>query len=143
MLKRTGLTEQVVERSLSRLPYTQLANVTGRPAISLPPHWAPDGLPLGVQFVGRLGAEGLLLRLGRQLEQVAPWHDRRGPLTPPAPWDRIVDGRGTRMPPGLPADPTPMPRTATRSPADGQVARSEPIDTARSVKGSVPWFRHA
>jgi len=73
LLRRTGIVEQMVQRNLGWVPYTQLANVTGRPAISLPLHRTPDGLPMGVQFVGRLSSEGLLLRLGRQLETAAPW----------------------------------------------------------------------
>jgi amidase len=82
LLKRTGALDQIIERNLSWVPYTQLANVTGRPAISLPLHWTDDGLPMGVQFVGRLGAERLLLRLARQLELAAPWEDRRPALSP-------------------------------------------------------------
>jgi amidase len=77
LLRFGGLVEQMVERNLAWVPYTQLANITGRPAISLPLHWTADGLPMGVQFVGRLRAEGLLLRLARQLEQAAPWEHRR------------------------------------------------------------------
>jgi amidase len=77
LLRLTGAVDQIVQRNLGWVPYTQLANVTGRPAISLPLYWAPGGLPLGVQFVGRLQSEGLLLRLARQLEQAAPWADRR------------------------------------------------------------------
>jgi amidase len=77
LLRLTGVVDQIVERNLGWVPYTQLANVTGRPAISVPLYWAPGGLPLGVQFVGRLQTEGLLLRLARQLEQAAPWADRR------------------------------------------------------------------
>ena len=73
MLRRVGIVDQVVEPNLAWVPYTQLANVTGRPAISLPLYRTPDGLPMGVQFVGRLRSEGLLLRLARQLEVAAPW----------------------------------------------------------------------
>jgi amidase len=75
-----GVVDRIVERNLAWVPYTQLANVTGRPAISLPLHQTADGLPLGVQFVGRLGSEGLLLRLARQLERAVPWDGRHAPL---------------------------------------------------------------
>ena len=75
-----GVVDQIVDRNLGWVPYTQLANVTGRPAISLPLHWTAEGLPFGVQLVGRLQSEGLLLRLARQLEQAVPWAGRRAPL---------------------------------------------------------------
>jgi amidase len=81
VLPRIGIVDQVVEANLRWVPYTQLANITGRPAISLPLYRTPDGLPMGVQFVGRLRSEGLLLRLARQLEVAAPWAQY---LPPPA-----------------------------------------------------------
>ena len=67
------------------MPYTQLANLTGRPAISLPLHWTATGLPLGVQLVGRLGADGDLLRLAAQLEEAQPWVQLYADLDPALP----------------------------------------------------------
>jgi amidase len=81
LLKLGGVVDQIVEKNLAWVPYTQLANVTGRPAISLPLHRTPDGLPMGVQLVGRLRSEELLLRLARQLEQHVPWAEQRPPVS--------------------------------------------------------------
>jgi amidase len=58
------------------LPFTPLFNATGQPAVSLPLHQTADGLPVGVQLVGRFGDEGLLYRLAGQLERACPWHER-------------------------------------------------------------------
>jgi Asp-tRNA(Asn)/Glu-tRNA(Gln) amidotransferase A subunit family amidase len=77
ILQLTGIADDVVSRNLGWVPYTQLANITGRPAISLPLHWTAEGLPMGVQFVAALSGERLLLQLARQLEQAAPWAHRR------------------------------------------------------------------
>lgn len=80
LLRATSIVDDMVDKNLGWVPYTQLANLTGRPAISLPLHWTPDGLPLGVQFVGPLGGEALLLQLAAQLEQALPWDARRAPI---------------------------------------------------------------
>jgi amidase len=63
-------------RIASFIPYTAQFNMTGQPAISLPLHWTPDGLPVGVQLVAAYGREDVLIQVASQLEQAAPWADR-------------------------------------------------------------------
>jgi amidase len=69
------------QRIVSYIPYTAQFNMTGQPAVSLPLHWSADGLPVGVQLVAAFGREDLLVRLASQLEQAAPWADRRPPVS--------------------------------------------------------------
>jgi amidase len=80
LLGFTKIVDDMVDKNLGWVPYTQLANITGRPAISLPLHQTADGLPLGVQFVAPLGGETLLIQLAAQLEAALPWADRVAPL---------------------------------------------------------------
>ena len=82
LLAVSGMLNQIIDENIGWVPYTQLANLTGRPAISVPLHWTDAGLPLGVQLVGRLGADGLLLQLAAQLEEAQPWFHRYAQLDP-------------------------------------------------------------
>ena len=66
-----------LRRQGSFTPYTATANLTGQPAISLPLRWTADGVPIGVQLVGRPAGEGPLIALAAQLEQARPWAGRK------------------------------------------------------------------
>ncbi|HZT45981.1 MAG TPA: amidase [Gaiellaceae bacterium] len=65
------------DRAWQFTPFTQVANVTGLPAVSLPLYWSEEGLPIGAQLVGRPADEATLLRVSAQLEAARPWRDRR------------------------------------------------------------------
>jgi len=67
-------------RSSLFTPFTPVFNASGQPAISLPLFHGEDGLPLGVQIVGRPAGEGALLALACELEQARPWAGRRAPM---------------------------------------------------------------
>jgi amidase len=58
-------------------PFTPVVNASGQPAVSVPLFHGEDGLPLGVQLVGRPAGEARLLALAGQLEAARPWAARR------------------------------------------------------------------
>lgn len=64
-------------RAAAFTPYCPMANMAGNPAMSVPLHWSPEGLPVGVQFIARHGDEATLFRLASQLESAHPWTHRR------------------------------------------------------------------
>jgi amidase/6-aminohexanoate-cyclic-dimer hydrolase len=74
---------------LAYSPFTALANATGQPAMSVPMHWtaavqgAASSLPVGVHMMGRFGDDLVLMQLAAQLEQAAPWWNRRPPCHAP------------------------------------------------------------
>jgi amidase len=57
--------------------FTRVVNATGQPALSLPLGWPADGLPRGVQLIAAHGREGVLVRLGAEVEAAAPRAGRR------------------------------------------------------------------
>lgn len=54
--------------ALTYTPYTQLANLTGEPALSLPTFVSSNGLPLGIQLNAATGEDRLLLEFGQLFE---------------------------------------------------------------------------
>ncbi len=71
-----GMIDQIARDSLSFVPFTQLSNLTGTPAMSVPLHTTPDGLPVGVQFIARFGHEDRLLQLAHQLQTARDWSQK-------------------------------------------------------------------
>jgi amidase len=55
-------------------------NISGQPAMSVPMHWTGDGIPVGVQLVGRNHDEATLLSVAAQLEQAQPWSAKHPPV---------------------------------------------------------------
>lgn len=72
---------ELYKRVLDWVAYTPLANAIGTPAISLPLGMSADGLPIGCMFMAKWGDEQTLLELAYQLEEAAPWFDRRPVLS--------------------------------------------------------------
>jgi amidase len=72
--------EAAIERLTATIQFTPQFNATGQPAITLPLHWNPDGLPIGIQLVAPFGREDLLLQTAAQVEEAHSWQNRRPPI---------------------------------------------------------------
>jgi amidase len=57
LVKASGLAEKIAIESLAKTPFTQIANLTRLPAMSVPHHRTADTLPCGVQFIARFAEE--------------------------------------------------------------------------------------
>lgn len=68
----------------------QLSAITGLPALSMPAGFTPDGLPIGMELLGRPLADARLVSLAYDYEQFV--HPRRAPSTTPP----LVDGRAPK-----------------------------------------------
>ena len=54
-------------------PFSAPANIAGQPSASIPAGLTSQGLPVGIQITGRPGADEMVLRLARQVEEAMPW----------------------------------------------------------------------
>ena len=61
-------------------PFTYPFNLTGQPAASVPCGWTEDGLPIGLQIVGRRFDDVTVLKAAAAFEQASPWADKLPPL---------------------------------------------------------------
>ena len=62
------------------LHFTYPMNFTGQPAASIPAGWTDDGLPIGLQIIGRHLGDALVLRASACFEAAQPWKDRWPPM---------------------------------------------------------------
>ncbi|MET0272737.1 MAG: amidase [Phenylobacterium sp.] len=72
--------KEIGARTFGFMPNTQGFNNSGQPAMTVPLAWSASGLPIGMQFVARMGDEATLFSLAGQLEEARPWFDRVPPL---------------------------------------------------------------
>lgn len=77
LLRAAGIIDKIALDNLAAMPFTQMANVTGLPAMSVPLFTTENGLPCGVHFTGSFGSEDLMFKLAAQLEKAEPWFDKR------------------------------------------------------------------
>ncbi|HVB64474.1 MAG TPA: amidase [Nitrolancea sp.] len=70
---------------LSWTPYTYVFNLTGQPAATVPCGFAADGLPVGLQIVGRWRDDATVLRAASAFEAARPWSQHRPPVDESAP----------------------------------------------------------
>ena len=75
--RRKDMFEKLWEVMRTMNPFCMIANVTGRPAMSVPIEMSLAGMPIGMHFIGPYAGEALLFRLAGQLERAAPWDHRR------------------------------------------------------------------
>lgn len=73
-------------------PFPVIANLTGQPAISVPAGWTDDGLPVGLQIIGRHLDDATVLRAAAAFEEARPWAHR---------WPTLVQA-GPRLAAGSP-----------------------------------------
>lgn len=69
-----------VAASYGFAPFTEIFNVTGQPAASLPLFESSAGLPIGIQLVMQQGCDAHLLHLAARLEEMTAWSQRHPPL---------------------------------------------------------------
>ena len=63
------------------IPFTYPFNLTGQPAASVPCGFTKDGLPIGLQIVGRRFHDQVVMRACAAFERARPWRQHRPPVS--------------------------------------------------------------
>lgn len=74
--KEVRIGRALEDTRLALLRLTRPANLTGLPAISVPCGFSREGLPVGLQLIGRRYDEATVLRAAYDYEQATPWHEK-------------------------------------------------------------------
>ncbi|HEY3229912.1 MAG TPA: amidase family protein, partial [Roseiflexaceae bacterium] len=69
-----------VAHLIDRVPFTYPFNITGQPAITVPCGFTSEGLPIGLQIIGRWHDDALVLRAAACFETIAPWAEQKPAL---------------------------------------------------------------
>jgi len=59
------------------MSYTYPFNLTGNPAASIPCGWTSEGLPIGMQIIGKRFDELTVLQVSKAFEEIQPWQNKR------------------------------------------------------------------
>ncbi len=63
------------------MAYTYPFNMSGHPAASIPCGWTSDGLPIGMQIIGKRFDDLTVLQVSWAFEEMAPWQDKKPKFT--------------------------------------------------------------
>jgi amidase len=69
--------EETLQKIISWIAPCPPFNASGLPAIAIPTGFDTNGLPVGVQLVGRPAAEATIIALAAQIEAAKPWSTNR------------------------------------------------------------------
>jgi len=62
------------------MPFTSVFNLTGHPAATIPCGWSSEGLPIGMQIIGKRFDDLTVLQVSKAFEEIAPWQDKKPQL---------------------------------------------------------------
>ena len=69
--------EKKIKDTIKWIPFTIPLNLSGHPAASIPCGWSSEGLPIGMQIVGKRFDELTVLQVSKLFEEIAPWQDKK------------------------------------------------------------------
>jgi amidase len=69
-----------IENRIESYLLTYAFSMVALPAISIPAGWTQNGLPVGLQIIGKRLSDKTVLRAAATFERIAPWADRRPPI---------------------------------------------------------------